>query len=231
MAEQDGKPNSQARREVGLASELYDAALEGIAELLSLRQASNVAARELRSAWDDRVGSGRVADALRPPPLADVRDLAFDLAELNVKTFKDVTRLSRNYTDFVWRRLKDVERRGSGRTKRAAQRQALLRLVRSGDAFAAQFDVTNATERAADLVLPEVLAFRKADGGDALFAKPSFSGVERLAPGASCRLSIHVPAASVAGRSGRYLAESTVALSSGAALQLFLELESDDGAR
>ncbi|MEW6268245.1 MAG: hypothetical protein AB1689_02975 [Thermodesulfobacteriota bacterium] len=229
----DDKVPPRARREVRLASELYDVALEGLAELLSLRQASNELGRQLWRDWDDRRDAGaRRARPRGPFASSDVRDLAFDLAELNVKTFKEMTRIGRSYGDLLCKRIDAARRRSGDRHAADGGRQTLLSLRPRGDQYVGTFTVTNATGRTAEVVLPHALVFRKSSERDAWYV-----GVEqgrsrpRLAPDESRAIEIGISRASVQGREGRFLAETSVALTSGPSLQLCVELEVPHGAR
>jgi hypothetical protein len=224
MSESSSKSESRARRELSLAEELYDVALEGIAELLALRQTSNEIGRRLREQWADR-------DEPRWRSRSALGDLAFDLAELQVKTLRDMTQIGKSYADFFWKRLNAARGERETRTE-GGLRPSLLHLRREREGYAGTFRVTNATGRTARVGLPPVLVFRRSDEREHCFVKPHYDlGKAELAHDESTSVTINVRRESVEDKEGTFLCETSVTLGEGRTLPLYLELEVTHGDR
>jgi hypothetical protein len=229
MADSSPKSKTRSKRELAMSDELYDLLLEGVADLLSVRHASSEVGRELRERWEELCDSlpgstgGAVMRSLRS---ADVRDLAFDLAEVNVNAFKDLSQVGRKYSEEFWKRVKDA-RLDRGKAAGGGVAPAVLQLKKKADdKYAATFKITNALGRHAALVLPSVLVLQKSDGSDRCFASPEFApSKSRLDPDQTLELEIRVDAKFLHGKQGTFLAETSVTLGSGDPLALYIELE------
>jgi hypothetical protein len=219
-------PKSRVRQQLKLADELYDLFLDGVAELLAIRHAAREMGRTLREEYDDLAIADRF-ERLRITPLGSMRlgDLAFDLAKLHVETFKDLTKAGRRHTDFLLDRIRAGQKQVKERRDARERREELLTLEEEDGWYVGSFKITNATSCDDTVLLPQVLAFRKTDGTDLFVVKPEFTPPRRrLAPDESLDIKVRVNANSLHGKRGHFLSETSITMTSGRSLQLYVEL-------
>lgn len=227
MANDDrGEPKSRARRELDFGKELYETFLDSLAELLALRVTAREAGTQLRDMVDEQMASPGTS-SMRLPRGSELRDLAFDLAQLQVQNLRALTRIGRNHTDFLARKLAERKEADAERRERASRREVLVRpkLDAKGKEFQGSFDVVNATAKRGALRYPGVLTFRRSDGGQTCVVEPKFTPPQHaLACDAETRVTIAIDR-SVFPAEGTYLAQAPVALGAEHTLELFIQVD------
>jgi len=226
VRQQDGEPKSRARKELDFGKEIYETFLDSLAEVLSLRVAAREAGRQIREAIEEQA-SPEGMRGYRLPRGSELRDLAFDLAQLQVQNLKAITALGRNHTDFIVRKLRERASADAGRSERARRREILVRpsLDPACKEFRGAFDVVNATSARGTLSFPGVLTFRRTDGAQTCVAEPKFTVPSpTLAAGAETTVKIAITLDSFSA-GGRYLAQAPISLGAEHTLELFLQVD------
>lgn len=216
---------SRARAELDFGKDLYETFLDSLAELLALRVTAREAGTQLREMLDEQVASPG-SPSIRLPRGSELRDLAFDLAQLQVQNLRAITRIGRNHTEFLARKLGERKDAEAARRQRASRREVLVRPVLDPDGkkFSGRFEVVNATSARGALRFPGVLTFRRSDGGHTCVAEPTFTPHERaLACGAETEVQLAIDR-DVFPAEGIYLAQAPVSLGAEHTLELFIQV-------
>ncbi|MBY0279185.1 hypothetical protein K2Z84_27955 [Candidatus Binatia bacterium] len=225
MSKHHDDTRSRARREIDLGKEVYETFLDSFAELLSLRVTAREAGQQLRDALDDALNGEGMTPRL--PKASELRDLAFDLAQLQVQNLRELTRIGRNHTRFLADKLAARREVAEDHATSASRRQILVRprLDRDGRRLVDTLHLVNATSARGTVVLPRVLTFRSADGRHSFFVQASFSPDHpTLAPGAEVHVQMALDADQFRG-GGTFLAEATIALGTERTIDLFVQVD------
>lgn len=221
-----GEPKSRARKELDFGKELYETFLDSLAAVLALRVTTREAGAQLSEALDEQMTSPGTRP-LRLPSGSELRDLAFDLAQLQVQNLRAITRIGNNHTDFLAQKLRERRKCETERAERASRREVLVRpeLDASSKRYCGTFEVVNATSARGALRFPGVLTLRRSDGGQTCIAEPAFSTRQQsLACGAETKVTLAI-AHDVFPADGTYLAQASISLGADHTLELFIQVD------
>src|SRR5258705_8762958 len=103
MATDEDKEKSGAKREIAFGNEVYETFLDSLAEVLAFRVTAKEAGRQVLDVLEEQSKAGATPMAL--PSGTELRNLAFDFAQLHVQSLRELTKIGRQDTDFLRRRL------------------------------------------------------------------------------------------------------------------------------
>lgn len=232
MANDEKKPEgSRARKELDFGAQIYETFLDSLAEVLALRVTAREAGRQIRESLEEQPASGG-GWMPRFPRGSELRDLAFDLAQLQVQNLRELTKIGRNHTEFLRSKLHEREAASEQRADRSSRREVLLcpELDQARKAFCCTFEVVNATSSRGMIRFPKVLTFRSSDGSRTCFAEPRFEPDHPvLATDAGQKVSMAIDRGCFPDP-GTYLVEAPVSLGAERTLELFIQVVVPSGA-
>jgi hypothetical protein len=226
MATDDGKEKSRANREVQFGSDIYETILDSLAEVLALRVTAKEAGRQVLEVLEEQYARPG-ATPLGLPSGTELRNLAFDLAQLHVQSIRDLTKIGRHHTDFLRHRLDARKTAKEKASEDASRREVLVTLQfdQQQGGCVGTFHVVNATSSRETVAFPQVVTFRSSDGKETFFASPTFAPARpTLGAGEDVEIAVTIRKDALPGP-GTYLAQGPVRLGAAMALELFFQVK------
>ena len=230
MATDGGNEKSRAKREIAFGSEVYETFLDSLAEVLALRVTAKEAGRQVLEVLEEQYTKAG-ATPLRLPNGTELRNLAFDLAQLHVQSIRELTKIGRHHTEFLRRRLDARKTVKEKAAEDADRREVLVTLEFDSQkaGCAGTFHIVNATSARETVAFPQVLTFRSSDGKETFFASPTFHPSRPvLGAGEDVKVAVIIGKDSLPGP-GTYLAQAPVRLGAAMAIELFFQVKLPSG--